>query len=75
MSYTKLNAAIKKYCKLNNIPYGYTVDNQEEGIKEYHRLRDIMVEKWKNEKKYKELISVAYGHWVDYERCPPPLTR
>lgn len=78
MSYTKLDREIEKYYKSNNMTFTYnssttTKEEQEKRLKEYNRIRDIIVEKWKDEKKYKELISCAHGGWFSYEDFTKPL--
>ncbi len=78
MSYTKLDKEIEKYYKSNNMAFTYnssttTKEEQEKRLKEYNIIRDITVEKWKDEKKYKELISCAHGGWFSYEDFTKPL--
>ena len=78
MSYTKLDKEIEKYYKQNNMPFRYnalttTKEEQAEGLKRYNRVRDIIVKKWIDEKKYKELISCAHGRWFPYDEYTKPL--
>jgi hypothetical protein len=78
MSYTKLNKDIEKHYKSNNKTFGYNAlttskEEQEIRLKEYKRVRDIIVKKWQDEKKYKELISCAHGGWFSYEDFTKPL--
>ncbi|WP_282149256.1 hypothetical protein [Algibacter lectus] len=78
MSYTKLNKEIEKYYKSNNKSFGYNAlktnkDEQKKILNEYNRVRDIIVEKWKKEKRIKELISCAQGGWFPYVEFTKPL--
>ena len=78
MSYTKLNKEIERYYKSNNNSFVYNAlkaskEDQENRLKEYNRVRDIIVEKWKKEKKIKELISCAHGGWFSYNDFTKPL--
>ena len=78
MSYTKLDKEIERYYKQNNMPFRYnalttTKEEQAEGLKRYNRVRDIIVKKWIDEKKYKELISCAHGRWFPYDEFTKPL--
>ena len=78
MSYTKLNKDIEKYYKTNNKSFEYNAlttsnEEQQKKLKEYNRVRDIIVEKWKVKKKYKELISCAHGRWFPYDEFTKPL--
>ena len=64
--------------KQNNMPFRYnalttTKEEQAEGLKRYNRVRDIIVKKWIDEKKYKELISCAHGRWFPYDEFTKPL--
>ncbi|RWX02219.1 hypothetical protein [Flavobacterium cerinum] len=78
MSYTKLNNEIERYYKQNNMSFGYnalttTKEEQEERLKTYNQTRDIIVKKWIDEGKYKELISSAHGRWFPYDEFTKPL--
>lgn len=78
MSYTKLDKEIERYYKANNMSFTYnalttTKEEQTEGLSEYKKVRDIIVQKWIAEKKYKELISCAHGRWFPYNEFTKPL--
>ncbi len=76
MSYTKLNKEIDKYYKTHKIlktHNGETKEQQEERIKRYKKISDIIVEEWKRDKRYKELISVCHGGWFEDEELEKPL--
>ncbi len=78
MSYTKLEKDIERYYKSLNRPFYYDAsktskEEVEERAKEFRRVRDIIIERWKKEKKYKELISVAHGGWIVYDEFTKPL--
>ena len=60
------------------MPFGYNAlttikEEQDERLKTYNRIKDIIVNKWKGEKKYKELISCAHGRWFPYDEFTKPL--
>jgi len=78
MSYTKLDKEIERYYKQNNMPFSYnalttTKEEQAEILKKYNQVRDIIVKKWIDEKRYKELISCAHGRWFPYNEFTKPL--
>ena len=78
MSYTKLDKEIERYYKQNNMTFRYnaltaTKEEQAESLKRYNQVRDIIVKKWLDEKKYKELISCAHGKWFPYNEFTKPL--
>ena len=78
MSYTKLDKEIERYYKQNNMPFRYnaltvTKEEQAESLKRYNQVRDIIVKKWIDEKKYKEQISCAHGRWFPYNEFTKPL--
>jgi len=78
MSYTKLKKEIEKYYKQNGMSFYYnalttTKEEQESHLKRYDEIRDIVVKKWIEEKRYKELISCAHGGWFTYEEFTKPL--
>ena len=78
MSYTKLNNEIERYYKQKNMPFHYnalttTKEEQEDVLKTYNQIRDIIVKKWIDESKYKELISCAHGRWFPYKEFTKPL--
>ena len=79
MSYTKLNQEIGRYLKANNLPWvGKSTDTKEQTelrLKVYVQARDIIFEKWLNEKKYKELISCAHGGWFSEDDFFIPLAK
>lgn len=78
MSYTKLEKEIEKYYKQNNLTFYHntlteTKEEQELRLKKYNEVRDLIVKKWIEEKKYPELISCAHGGWFKYEEFEKPL--
>lgn len=74
MSYTKLNKEIEKYYKLNYYDTLAKVkENHKMYLNKYNEIRDIIVKKWIEEKRYKELISCAHGGWFTYEEFDKPL--
>ncbi|MCL1991547.1 MAG: hypothetical protein FWG66_01175 [Spirochaetes bacterium] len=77
MSYDKMNREIEKYLKQNNLPVsGKASDTEEETdrrLAAYAQGRDFVVDKWLEEKKYKELVSVVHGGWFGDEAVLVPL--
>lgn len=78
MSYTKLNNEIERYYKQNNITFRYnaltaTKEEQKKHIEIYNEVKNIIIKKWIDEKKYPELISCAHGRWFPYEEFTKPL--
>ncbi|MDR1284811.1 MAG: hypothetical protein LBJ88_01260 [Campylobacteraceae bacterium] len=79
MSYTKMSKEIEKYLKENNLPWrGKESDTKEETARRmnaYYKGRDFIFNKWLNEKKYKELISVAHQGWFGEDDFFVPLAK
>ena len=79
MSQTKLNKEIENYLKQNNLPYkGKSTDSEAETDKRlcaYKKGKEVVFNKWIEERKYKELISCAHGRWFPYEEFTKPLAK
>jgi hypothetical protein len=79
MSYTKMCKEIEKYLKENNLPWrGKSSDTKEETEKRlsaWDKGTGIIFDKWLEEKRYKELISVAHQGWFSEDKYLVPLAK
>ncbi|MCC9044133.1 hypothetical protein LNQ81_15790 [Myroides sp. M-43] len=78
MSYTKLTKEIEKYYKLHGMQYYHnaletSAEEQAKSLIKHDEIRDIIIAQWKEDKRYKELISCAHGGWYNYDVFNEPL--